>query len=361
MDLHLSPSTLYATLFTLLLALFLRIADGKSLARRSVPHGWRDLLTDEVYNYHVNKPPRNNVKFEGDIVGVEKGTSKSALCILPSLRMTSYCDSHTGRNPGSPLRNAIVDKSMLWERGIVPYDVSQSFTATERQIIDEALRDLMSKTCLRFVPYNSQRDYDYINFVRRGMGCSSYVARVGGKQLVDLQPGCIYQIGEVQHEVMHALGFYHEQSRTDRDQYVTIVWSNIVAGAEDQFNTYRTDNLGMPYDYESIMHYGWNYFAKDQSMPTILPKVKAALGSRKIVSRMDVEKINRLYECPQGQEQAAATPAGRTQRPAAAQTPTPRPRVTLQPKGHTPAPGSSLWQEFKHSVKGGIKDLIKTI
>ena len=95
-------------------------------------------------------------------------------------------------------------------------------------------------------------------------------------------------------------------------------------------------------------------------MPTILPKVKAALGSRKIVSRMDVEKINRLYECPQGQQQAAATP-GRTQRPAAAQTPTPRPKVTLQPKGHTPAPGSSLWQEFKHSVKGGIKDLIKTI
>ena len=44
--------------------------------------GWRDLLTDEVYNYHVNKPPRNNVKFEGDIVGVEKGTSKSAVSII---------------------------------------------------------------------------------------------------------------------------------------------------------------------------------------------------------------------------------------------------------------------------------------
>ncbi|GAU94179.1 hypothetical protein RvY_06004 [Ramazzottius varieornatus] len=350
-----SLTLLFSLSFFILLTVTPWVTDGRALHRRSIPHGWRDLLTDDVYNYHVNKPPRKNVKFEGDIVGVEKGTSASTLCALPSLRMTSYCHDPS-HGPGSPLRNAIVDKSMRWERGIVPYEISQSFTGTERQIIEEALRDLMAKTCVRFVPFTNQRDY--ISFVRRGMGCSSYVARVGGRQLVDLQPGCIYQIGEVQHEVMHALGFYHEQSRTDRDQYVTIVWSNVIAGAEDQFNTYRTDNLGMPYDYESIMHYGWNYFAKDQTKPTILPKTKAALGSRAVVSRLDVEKINRLYECP-GQQVAPTPgrPSATPGRPQTTRNPS-HPKVTLHPPGHTPPPGHSLWEEFKHSVKDSVKGLL---
>ena len=73
----------------------------------------------------------------------------------------------------------------------------------------------------------SQKFMVLVFFLNR---CSSYVARTGGKQLVDLQPGCIYQIGEVQHEVMHLLGFYHEQSRSDRDQFVDIIWSNIQDG-----------------------------------------------------------------------------------------------------------------------------------
>jgi len=96
---------------------------------------------------------------------------------------------------------------------------------------------------------------------------------------------------------MHALGFFHEQSRKDRDDFVTIVWDNIQKDNFDQFEKYQSNLLGLTYDYDSIMHYGWNYFANDRTQPTIVPKRKASIGNRKGMSPTDIKKINILYEC----------------------------------------------------------------
>lgn len=57
--------------------------------------------------------------------------------------------------------------------------------------------------------------------------CNSWIGRVGDKQIINLAGGCVHEFGEVQHEVMHALGFYHEQSRIDRDNYITVNFQNI--------------------------------------------------------------------------------------------------------------------------------------
>ena len=52
--------------------------------------------------------------------------------------------------------------------------------------------------------------------------------REGGQQL-SLGSGCNNSI-TVMHELLHALGFWHEQSRPDRNQHVEILWENIEAG-----------------------------------------------------------------------------------------------------------------------------------
>lgn len=60
------------------------------------------------------------------------------------------------------------------------------------------------------------------------VSCFSAMGRAGDRQLVSLQKfGCIRH-GIIQHELLHALGFYHEHTRTDRDKYIKINWDNII-------------------------------------------------------------------------------------------------------------------------------------
>merc|ERR1719347_1851954 len=68
-----------------------------------------------------------------------------------------------------------------------------------------------------------------------GEGCWSYFGRQGGEQAINLEiPSCLTR-DTVFHEVFHALGKVHEQSRPDRDQHVQIVFDNIISGMEHNF------------------------------------------------------------------------------------------------------------------------------
>ena len=96
-------------------------------------------------------------------------------------------------------------------------------------MIASAMNKFHTATCIRFVPRTSN-DVDYVILKKTGEGCWSHVGRNGGGQTVSLDDdGCVFT-DIVQHELMHAAGFWHEQSRYDRDDYVTINWDNIIPG-----------------------------------------------------------------------------------------------------------------------------------
>lgn len=174
-----------------------------------------------------------------------------------------------------------------------------------------------NSTCVKFEARTND-DLDYI-YIYPGLGCASLVGKVGRMQPVLLGRGCVYS-GIVEHELMHATGFWHEQSRADRDSFVKINWDNIERGKENtkQPNRLSTNqlivssgmeynfaklslreitHLGEPYDYNSVMHYGSHAFAKGFGA-TISPlKDGVSIGQRRGLSETDIKKINKLYKC----------------------------------------------------------------
>lgn len=77
--------------------------------------------------------------------------------------------------------------------------------------------------------------------------------------LLRMRAPCWWQPGVVAHELGHVIGFFHQQSRPDRDEYIRIHYENIANHLKDSFTKLSWDriaDLGVPYDYLSIMHYG---------------------------------------------------------------------------------------------------------
>lgn len=174
-------------------------------------------------------------------------------------------------------------------------------------------------------------DKDYISITNGNSGCWSAVGKSGGKQEINLQSGgCLSRPGTAQHELMHALGFTHEQNRFERDDFVDIEWDNIkpgevhvgtpdtrfknlnlarFSGRDHNFKKVEEglfDSYGVAYDYGSVMHYSAKAFSKN-GKPTIIPKKNVKIGQRNGFSKGDIEKINAMYNCGNITAPAAST------------------------------------------------------
>ncbi|XP_065673822.1 protein SpAN isoform X2 [Hydra vulgaris] len=200
----------------------------------------------------------------------------------------------------------------------IAYELPVKITGDGRmqRAINEAIRELSKESCLKFLKRlnngNSKHNLDidgvtpepYLRFIQ-GNGCYSYVGKQSARffkqynngQEISIGNGCEYK-GTVMHEILHALGFWHEQSRLDRDQFVKINMENIEKGMEDNFLKYESgqaETFGFEYDLDSIMHYGTHYFSKNgKSTIDVLGKEKP-IGQRDGLSKIDKAQLNALY------------------------------------------------------------------
>ncbi|XP_027056439.1 zinc metalloproteinase nas-15-like [Pocillopora damicornis] len=190
----------------------------------------------------------------------------------------------------------------LWPGGVLVYEIDSSFrrSSSAMNAIRSGMKMWSDNTCITFRERRgNERSYAYF---QGGGGCSSMVGQTGRRQAITLGRGCLH-VGVVAHEIGHALGFYHEQSRPDRDEYVTIYRQNIVRGMEFNFNKYSKstiDSLGTPYDYGSVMHYDARAFSRNGRPTIVAKKSGVTLGNRRGLSKIDILQMKLLYKCSGG-------------------------------------------------------------
>lgn len=203
---------------------------------------------------------------------------------------------------------ATAGANRLWTGGIVPYQFQANVPVQVRERTERAIEAIENVSAVRFIPSDGTGDFVTVRIHGESSSWAN-LGRIGGEQFVNLS--IEFDIGGIVHELFHTLGILHEQSRNDRDFFVTIndgtngTPNNILSGSEHNFRKSgpTARDIG-PYDYESTMHYSATAFGIEDNMgvtqATIVPRTAGVnLGAGRSLAAFltpnDINGLNRLY------------------------------------------------------------------
>jgi len=199
-------------------------------------------------------------------------------------------------------RNAIKYSQYKWPNNTMIYTIESSIQDKTADI-QAGMTWISSNTCFKFKQRTTETNY--VSIRNNPEGC--YYAGPGyfnqGMQELNLQdPGCVYY-GTIIHELIHGLGFYHEQMRPDRDNYITVNYQNVEFGQEPQFDKTEPNIISvynLTYQGASIMHYG-SYAFSSNGQPTMVSKTNPSVPFvepyDKTPTKCDVLRLNRHLGC----------------------------------------------------------------
>ncbi|CAJ0595932.1 unnamed protein product [Cylicocyclus nassatus] len=196
-------------------------------------------------------------------------------------------------------RQAYVPKSYKWPNNRLYFSFYPNTSAATKAIARKGAKFWHDNTCIDMIEKSSANARVAIY---EGTGCSSNLGHLNRLQNLSLNnPGCT-MYWKASHELAHALGLHHVQTRYDRDNYLKVDVKNIpedklhnfAKTEKSEFSTYN-----IPYDFGSRMHYGAYDFAKDSSMPSMIPNDKNYLHSMgsPFMSFYDILLMNTHYGC----------------------------------------------------------------
>lgn len=158
-----------------------------------------------------------------------------------------------------------------WPDGVVPFAFDPQFVARcevlpapfcvadPRPVVRAALASLQARSPVRFVelPFDAARTTPHVIFrwdFSRSDAMSDAVGMASGPQHIAFASDQVRD-ATIKHEVLHALGFAHEQARSDRDQFIWFHPECVASGQEGQFAIADSATPRGPYDVCSTMHY----------------------------------------------------------------------------------------------------------
>jgi hypothetical protein len=190
------------------------------------------------------------------------------------------------------IQGIILSGPIQWHAATIPYAIDPALQNQAR--VTAAITEWTTKTNLQFTPRSTEADYVYFTV---GNGCDSALGHQGGMQVIHLADSCLTP--QVIHEIGHTVGLLHEQTRSDRDQYIQINWQNIPAAWQSQFQSLNPAQDVGAYDFCSIMHYpatadSYNngqkpVFQETNSCPACMPGRATGLSSG------DIATVGTLY------------------------------------------------------------------
>jgi hypothetical protein len=154
---------------------------------------------------------------------------------------------------------------------------------------------------IKFVARGTQTNYVnfYFDPTSNNAECETTVGMAGGEQSVGGAGGSYNPctLGTILHEMGHVVGLWHEQSRPDRNTYVSVNYDNLIKGSISNFNQIydNAQTFGTLFDYASIMEYPAFSFSRNggpaiESIPAGIP-----LSNMTGYTATDIDGIERLY------------------------------------------------------------------
>jgi hypothetical protein len=212
------------------------------------------------------------------------------------IALGTHKEMQTRRSGDVPLRSVVLsDPRFRWPSGIIPFEIDPNLP--NRQRVTDAIAHWQARTPIRFVVRDAGQHPNFVRFADQN-GCWSFVGMQGGQQIISLGAGCT--TGSTIHEIGHAVGLWHEQSREDRDTFVRIVWQNIDPSQTHNFNQHISDgdDIG-EYDYCSIMHYPrWAFSINGQDTIVVLQPTRPcgnSIGQTNGLSDGDISAVRLIY------------------------------------------------------------------